>query len=201
PAAGDRERPGQTAQQRRPARPVTAHHRADPAGHRAEGDVVERQPVSVSDARLLGPPPVLYSGGGAGPVSRRWRGHRPSPALPDPAWSAGPAGPAGSPWPAAARTAGPPLVSAPARLSPTAPLSGPPPASCMARPASTAAGCSAAGARPRPWRGAAGARKERNRRLARVNTISPSRARKTKGCHRGPIGSARSITPRDISLK
>src|SRR6185312_3474433 len=159
PAAGDRERPGQTAQQRRPARPVTAYHRADPAGHRAEGDVVERQLVSVSDARVLGPPPVLGSGGGgAGPGSRRWRGHRPSPALPDPVWSAGPAGPAGSPWPAAAGTAGPPLAFAPVRLSTGSPVSCPPPASCMARPASTPAGCGAAGARPRPWRGAAGAR-------------------------------------------
>src|SRR5262249_24620025 len=42
---------------------------------------------------------------------------------------------------------------------------------------------------PAPRRGAAGARNDRKRRLARVNTTAPSSARKTNGCQSGPSGS------------
>src|SRR5262249_49844951 len=69
-------------------------------------------------------------------------------------------------------------------------------------PAVTAGGCVAGpGAHPALRRGAAGARQARKRRPARGNPTRPSRARKTNGCQSGPIGSARSITPREISLK
>ena len=50
-------------------------------------------------------------------------------------------------------------------------------------------------------RALAGARYRRNRSEARVTMTAPSKARKTNGCQSAPIGSARSITPREISLK
>src|SRR5262249_32262212 len=48
---------------------------------------------------------------------------------------------------------------------------------------------------PAPRRGAAGARNDRKRRLARGNTTAPSSARKTNGCPSRPSGPAPRVTP------
>src|SRR5205823_561550 len=76
-----------------PARPVAADDRAHPAGHGAEGDVVERQLLPVSHGYVLGPPPFLRGGGGGiAFVAGRRRGHHELPTFPGPAGPACPAG-------------------------------------------------------------------------------------------------------------
>ncbi len=69
PLAG-RDGPAQAAQQRGPAGPVPADHRAHLAGEGPERDPVQGQPVTVADAHGAGAPPA----GGRGPAGPGLRG-------------------------------------------------------------------------------------------------------------------------------